>query len=122
MVNSILNKAFKKAKKVTLAREAKIIFFSDLHKGDNSYADDFRHNIKIYKYALKTYFDQGFTYVELGDGIELWENNSFKPIFETYRPIFELLEKFQAQKPRLDLIPYHLKIRKTLPVRVAPFY
>lgn len=103
MVSSILNKAFKKAKKVTLPREAKIIFFSDLHKGDNSYADDFRHNIKMYKYALKTYFDQGFTYIELGDGIELWENNSFKPIFETYKPIFDLLEKFQAQK-RLYLL------------------
>ena len=80
MVNLILSKAFKKAKKVSFSKEAKIIFFSDLHKGDNSYADDFRNNMKIYTHAMNSYFDAGFTYIELGDGIELWENKSFKPI------------------------------------------
>ncbi len=103
MVNSILDKAFKTAKKVTLDKDAKIIFFSDLHKGDNSYADDFRHNIKVYTHALHTYFNEGFTYIELGDGIELWENKSFKPIFETYKPIFDLLQEFHNKK-RLFLL------------------
>jgi len=103
MVNSILNKAFEQAKKVSFSKDAKIIFFSDLHKGDNSYADDFRNNMSIYTQALETYYDKGFTYIELGDGIELWENKSFKPIFESYKPIFDLLEKFHRQK-RLFLL------------------
>jgi len=103
MVNDILNKAFKKAKKVQLSKEARLIFFSDLHKGDNSYADDFRHNYKIYQFALKNYYNQGFTYIELGDGIELWENNSFEPIYQTHRSIFRLLKKFHKKK-RLFLL------------------
>lgn len=103
MVNSILNKALENAKRLSFNKKDKIVFFSDLHKGDNSYADDFRHNIKIYKHALSTYFDDGYTYIELGDGIELWENKSFKPIFLSYKPIFDLLEKFHRQK-RLYLL------------------
>jgi UDP-2,3-diacylglucosamine pyrophosphatase LpxH len=103
MVNSILNKAFQKAKKIPFSKDAKIIFFSDLHKGDNSYADDFRNNMSIYSHALETYYDKDFTYIELGDGIELWENRSFKPIFESYKSIFDLLEKFHRQK-RLFLL------------------
>ena len=103
MVNSILNKAFEKAKRLSFSKDDKLIFFSDVHKGDNSYADDFRNNMKIYSYALNAYFDDGFTYIEVGDGIELWENKSFKPIFDSYKPIFELLEKFHRQK-RLYLL------------------
>ncbi|MGI9532384.1 metallophosphoesterase [Lutimonas sp.] len=103
MVNSILNKAFEAAKKVTFEKDAKLIFFSDLHKGDNSYADDFRNNIRVYSHALQTYFDKDFTYVELGDGIELWENKSFKPIFDAYQPIFSLLQRFHEKK-RLYLL------------------
>ena len=103
MVNSILDKAYQTAKKVKFDKDAKVIFFSDLHKGDNSYADDFRHNIKVYTHALHTYFEEGYTYVELGDGIELWENKSFKPIFDAYQPIFDLLHAFQNKK-RLFLL------------------
>lgn len=103
MVNSILNKAFKNAKKVSLNRDSKIIFFSDLHKGDNSYADDFRFNMRLYEHALNSYFDENFTYIELGDGIELWENKSFEPIYHSYKSVFHLLEKFNDEK-RLYLL------------------
>jgi len=103
MVNTILNKALERSKKVSFSKDVKLIFFSDLHKGDNSYADDFRHNIIIYKQALESYFEEGFTYIELGDGIELWENRSFEPIFKAYKSIFDLLVKFH-QKKRLYLL------------------
>lgn len=103
MVNSILNRAFESSKKISFPNDAKIIFFSDLHKGDNSYADDFRHNILIFKHALHTYFEDGYTYIELGDGLELWENRSFKPIFESYKPIFDMMVKFH-NKNRLHLL------------------
>ena len=76
IIGHIISQAFKKAKKVPLKKEDKYIFFSDLHKGDNSYADDFAQNMAIYNHALKHYFDKDYTYVELGDGIELWENTS----------------------------------------------
>lgn len=99
----ILNRALKNAKKITINNDSKIIFFSDLHKGDNSYADDFAHNLKIYNVALLDYFNRDFTYIELGDGIELWENKSFEPIYKAHETTFKLLDQFH-QKNRLYLI------------------
>ena len=71
IVNTVLNRAFKNAKPVSINKSSKLIFFSDLHKGDNSYADDFKHNMKIYDHALKDYYKKEYTYIEIGDGIEL---------------------------------------------------
>lgn len=117
MVTSILNKAFETAKKISFSTESKLIFFSDVHKGDNSYADDFRNNMKIYGYALDNYFEKGYTYIELGDGIELWENRSFKPIYESYKSVFQLLEKFHRQN-RLYLLWGNHDMEFRDPIRV----
>ena len=68
--------------------------FSDLHKGDNSYADDFTHNMQIYTHAIRKYYDENYTYIELGDGIELWENYTFEPIYKAHKSTFELLKLF----------------------------
>lgn len=94
MVNYLLDKAFQNAKPITINKDSKIILFSDLHKGDNSYADDFQHNMEIYKYAMESYFEKRYTYIELGDGVELWENYTFEPIYEAYKAIFDLLNLF----------------------------
>ena len=91
--NTRLNRAFKQAKSLPLTKESKYILFSDCHRGDNSFADDFAHNRSIYQYALNQYFQNGFTYIELGDGDELWENK-FKNIFEANKHVFLLLKKF----------------------------
>jgi len=103
MTRSILDNAFKKAKPLTINCNSKLIFFSDLHKGDNSYADDFTHNMTIYKYALQQYYQENYTYFELGDGIELWENYSFEPIYEAHKDTFELLKLFY-QENRLHML------------------
>ena len=94
MSHQILDKAFQKAKTLTINKNSKIVFFSDLHKGDNSYADDFAHNMEIYTYAIKKYYDNNYTYIELGDGIELWENYTFEPIYKAHKSTFELLKLF----------------------------
>lgn len=103
ITNKILNNAFNKAESICINNDSKLIFFSDMHKGDNSYADDFTHNVKIYHHALQHYYDSGFTYFELGDGVELWENKSFEPIYNTYKFIFDLQLKFHKEN-RLHLI------------------
>jgi len=94
MINTILDKAFQNAKLLTINKNSKIVFFSDLHKGDNSYADDFAHNMEIYTYAIGKYYDENYTYIELGDGIELWENYTFEPIYKAHKSTFELLKLF----------------------------
>lgn len=103
MIHQMLSFALKKAKVLSLNKDSKYIFFSDLHKGDNSYADDFAHNMRIYKEALHHYYINDFTYIELGDGIELWENRKIKPIIAAHQIIFDLLKDFHDHN-RLYLI------------------
>jgi hypothetical protein len=60
---------------------SKFIFFSDCHRGDNSWADNFSPNQLLMFHALTYYYDQGYTYIEVGDGDELWENRDFRTIY-----------------------------------------
>ncbi|HIP26507.1 MAG TPA: serine/threonine protein phosphatase, partial [Flavobacteriaceae bacterium] len=103
IINKILDNAFNKAESFCINKDSKLIFFSDMHKGDNSYADDFAHNMQIYQHALQHYFDTDYTYFELGDGVELWENKSFEPIYNSYKSIFDLQMEFH-KKNRLHLL------------------
>ena len=88
------NRAYKNAPRVPFNDLSKFVLFSDCHRGDNSFADDFANNRNIYYHALKNYYDNGFTYCELGDGDELWENIDFKSIFEAHKNVYELLQLF----------------------------
>lgn len=100
---SRLDTAYQKAKRISFDSTSKFILFSDCHRGDNSFADDFANNRNIYFHALTHYFNQGFSYCELGDGDELWEHHSFDVIFKAHKNIFKLLQKFHKQK-RLHMI------------------
>ncbi|WP_411028970.1 metallophosphoesterase [Spongiimicrobium sp. 3-5] len=98
-----LTNAYKNAQVIPFNNDSKFVFFSDCHRGDNSFADDFANNRNIYFHALKHYFQKGFTYCELGDGDELWENRSFEPIFEAHKNIFLLMKQYH-QEGRLHMI------------------
>lgn len=86
--------AYKNAKRIPFNDSSKFIVFSDCHRGDNSFADDFANNRNIYFHALKHYYNEGFSYCELGDGDELWENIEFKDILEAHKNVFDLLKLF----------------------------
>jgi predicted phosphodiesterase len=101
--NFRLTRAYNNAKIVPFDDSSKLILFSDCHRGDNSFADDFANNRNIYFHALKHYFKEGFQYFEIGDGDELWENISFKPIFEAHKNVYKLLREFHLDR-RLHLI------------------
>ena len=98
-----LDRAYKNAKVVVFDNDSKFIFFSDCHRGDNSFADDFANNRNIYFHALKHYYANGFTYCELGDGDELWENLSFESILNAHKNVYLLMKSFHEEK-RLHLI------------------
>ena len=83
-----LNRAYKEAKVVHYSNDDKLIFFSDCHRGDKSFADDFARNENIYFHALSHYYKQGFSYFELGDGDELWENRSFETILYAHKNVY----------------------------------
>ena len=98
-----LTKAYNEAKKVSFDNSSKFILFSDCHRGDSSFADDFANNRNIYFHALQHYYKNDFTYIEIGDGDELWENMFFKEIFEANKNVYLLLQQFFVSN-RLHLI------------------
>ena len=106
------NRAYKNAPRVAFDDNSKFILFSDCHRGDNSFADDFANNRNIYFHALKNYYDKGFTYCELGDGDELWENIDFKSIFEAHKNVFELLQLFFNENRLYRILGNHDMVYK----------
>jgi UDP-2,3-diacylglucosamine pyrophosphatase LpxH len=78
---------------------ARYIVFSDCHRGDGSAADEFAPNSLIYKCALGYYLRAGFTYIELGDAEELWENRNFEQIYITHTSVYDLLRRFHDPDP-----------------------
>lgn len=90
---------FERIKRITSTPGMKLIVMSDMHRGDGSGADDFAQNSLIYRCALEYYLENGFTYIELGDAEELWENDNFDQIYITHTPVYELLAKFHDPDP-----------------------
>ncbi len=102
-----ISRAYNTARRVSFNDDSKFIIFSDCHRGDNSFADDFANNRNIYFHALNHYFNTGFTYCELGDGDEMWENIEFKSIFEAHQNVFDLMRLFFAENRLYRLLGNH---------------
>ncbi|MBS3820004.1 serine/threonine protein phosphatase, partial [bacterium] len=83
--------------------QSKLIFFSDCHRGYGGHADDFAHNQLLFIRALTHYKKNDYTYIELGDGDELWENKDFERIKDNYRTLFELFQSLHSRN-RLYLL------------------
>ena len=93
-------KSFSKAPHLRRKDHPKIVIMSDCHRGTGTWADSFLRNRPIYTAALKYYDQNNFTYIELGDGDELWENRRFSDVYRTHIEIYQLLRRFH-QKGRL---------------------
>jgi UDP-2,3-diacylglucosamine pyrophosphatase LpxH len=102
-VSKRLDEVFENCKEFLIDEKSKIIFFSDCHRGNNSWADNFARNQNVYFAAMQYYLTEGFTYIEIGDGDELWENRKFSVIREAHSHAFWLLSKFH-QRNRLIMI------------------
>lgn len=72
----------------------KFIIFSDQHKGNRSWADDFGICEKNYVAALNHYNNNKFTFINLGDSEELWKFKIQDIISENKKP-FEAEAAFQ---------------------------
>ena len=89
-----LDAVFEKAFPVPFDDGSKFVFFSDIHRGDDSLSDEFGRNKHIFYHALDYYYQNGFTYVEIGDGDELWEYPNFEVIRSAHTATFEMLKMF----------------------------
>jgi UDP-2,3-diacylglucosamine pyrophosphatase LpxH len=97
-----LTEVFANATEIPFDDSDKFILFSDCHRGDNSWADEFTDNHNLFLYALQHYYSKGFTYIEVGDGDELWENQ-FQDIRQAHAHVFRQMKAFYDDK-RLYLI------------------
>ncbi|MCL1981757.1 MAG: metallophosphoesterase [Clostridiales bacterium] len=93
-VKTKLDAVFEKAFPVPFDDSSKFVFFSDVHRGDDSLSDEFGRNKHIFYHALNYYYENDFTYVEVGDGDELWEHPNFEFIRSAHTTAFEMLKKF----------------------------
>lgn len=98
-----LNTAFQAAPVAFFDDTSRLVFFSDCHRGDNSRLDAFSPNEALFLHALQHYYREGFTYLEVGDGDELWKNHSFQRIRAAHEQVFQWLHRFDAQQ-RLHLL------------------
>lgn len=102
-----LTQAYKNAKQVKIDDTSKYIFFSDLHRGDDSISDEFARNQTLIVSALQYYYNNGYTYVEVGDGDELWEHPNFKHIRTAHTDVFTVLKEFYKDKRFIMLYGNH---------------
>lgn len=86
---------------------SKYIILSDVHRGDDSVSDEFARNQHIYLHALDYYYSNGFTYVEAGDGDELWEHKIFKHIRLAHSDVFKVLKKLYDDNRMIILYGNH---------------
>ncbi|MFV0343193.1 MAG: serine/threonine protein phosphatase [Anaerocolumna sp.] len=98
-----LTNAFKNANIEYFDDTSRYIFFSDCHRGDDSMSDEFARNQHVFLHALDFYYNNGYTYVEVGDGDELWEYPDFKHIRLAHSDVFLGLKKF-ANKNRIIIL------------------
>ncbi|WMJ76764.1 MULTISPECIES: metallophosphoesterase family protein [unclassified Sedimentibacter] len=111
-----LTKVYKNSPKINYDEDSKFIIMSDVHRGDGGWADSFSKNQNTFFAALTYYFNENYTYIELGDGDELWENRNINDIINAHSDAFWVLKKFHEKK-RLHMIYGNHDI-----VKKYPFY
>jgi UDP-2,3-diacylglucosamine pyrophosphatase LpxH len=89
-----LCRAFADCQHIPADRASRFVFMSDCHRGTGDGADDFAQNVPLWHAAMEHYWREGYTYFELGDGDELWENRDFAQIVNAHRETFAMLERF----------------------------
>lgn len=84
----------------------KFIIFSDQHKGAKNGADDFIQAEPNYLAALDYYYKNDFTFINMGDSEELWENSIFK-VKKHYKATFEAEKKFLDHNKYIKVFGNH---------------
>lgn len=107
-----IDKSLKKAHIIQASQHPKIVMFSDCHRGAGTWNDSFLNNKTLFSAALNYYYANGYTYIEIGDGDELWENRCFQDIYQIHEDIFQQLLQFHLENRLFMLWGNHDKIKK----------
>lgn len=76
---------------------SRIVLMSDCHRGAGNWGDNFLPNQNLFFAALEYYYQRRFTYIELGDGDELWENRRLHRIVQTHSDAFWMMSRFYKE-------------------------
>ena len=109
-----ISNAFRDAPVLPLDCGSRLVLFSDCHRGVGNSNDNFLKNQHLYLAALQHYFQKGYTYLELGDGDELWENRSLARIIDIHDDVFCLLKEFCCRERLYMLYGNHDHCKKDL--------
>ncbi len=120
--NKQILQAYRTAPILNIDDGSRIVIMSDCHRGAGNPADDFGKNQTIYCAALKAYNRQGFTYVELGDGDELWENKRMSDIEAAHGNVFRILRQFFLANRLWMLYGNHDMVKRCRPLLLDSIY
>ena len=117
-----LDKIFKKSKRMIIDNNTKLVIMSDCHRGAGDNFDNFVKNQNIFKAALQYYYAKGFTYIELGDGDEMWEIENYKDIVDAHLDSFKQLKKFNDSNRLIMIYGNHDIVKKSPSILKKNFY
>jgi len=111
-VSKILNRILNTSEVIPFNDNSKIVIMSDCHRGDGTWADTFAKNQDTYYAALNHYYRNGFMYMELGDGDELWDNRRYNTIVNTHKDVFCLLKRYYNDDRMFMIYGNHDMVKK----------
>jgi len=117
-----IDKLFKKSKRISINNQSKIVIMSDCHRGIGDINDNFKKNKNIYGDALNYYYKNNFTYIELGDGDEMWEIQDYDNIIKENIKIFKIIKKFHDNNRLIMLYGNHDIIKRYQEILEKYFY
>jgi len=106
-----ISAAYARAKRLKIDDTSKLLLVSDTHRGGGGGSDDFARNHTIYHAALRHYQRAGYTYIELGDGDELWQERRMSEITAEYDQIFTRLAMLYREGRLHMLYGNHDKVK-----------
>ena len=121
-MTKILDKLYNNSKRIVMSDKSKYVIMSDCHRGDGDNYDDFYKNQNIFKAALNYYYKNDFTYIELGDGDELWEVKDYNEIITAHLDVFKLLKKYLDDGRLIMIFGNHDIVKKDTTVLEKYFY
>lgn len=92
-----LSELYREADRICISDNDRIVLMSDCHRGVGNWGDNFMGNQNLFFAALDYYNDRCFTYIEMGDGDELWENRKLQNIILIHSDAFWLMSRFYQQ-------------------------
>mgnify|MGYP000937119791 CR=1 FL=1 len=108
-----LDLIYKNALRYDITNDSRLVLFSDVHRGVGNAGDDFSQNQNLFFHAISEYYRKGYTYVELGDGDELWENRSMRDIVAEHSHVFWMLKRFFDENRLIMLYGNHDIVKRS---------